>query len=83
MSIFNLGHGGRNDATPRPGRLTPPPRPGTLTAQRLKVTTVLDATELLAVTAPEGKPRITLPKAQAAIRSCGRCGPQKAHPECP
>ena len=32
----------------------------TLTAQRLKVTTVLDTTELLAVTAPDGKPRITL-----------------------
>ncbi|WP_027526109.1 hypothetical protein [Bradyrhizobium sp. Ec3.3] len=64
MSIFDpgarRGDGGRNDATPRPGRLTLPPRPGTLTAQRLKVSLTLNATELLAVAAPEGKPRITL-----------------------
>jgi hypothetical protein len=31
-----------------------------LTAARLKVTTTLDATELLAITAPDGKPRIIL-----------------------
>jgi hypothetical protein len=48
----------------RPGKLTLPPQPGTLTAQRLKVTTVLDATELLAITVPEGKPRITLEEEQ-------------------
>jgi hypothetical protein len=39
---------------------TPPPRPGALTASRLKVTTTLDAAELAAVRAPNGKPRITL-----------------------
>jgi len=47
---------------PSLGREQSPPLrlPGTLTASRLKVTTVLNATELLAVPAPEGKPRITL-----------------------
>lgn len=40
---------------------SPPLRlPGTLSAKRLKVTLALDATELLAIAAPEGKPRITL-----------------------
>ena len=39
--------------------LTLPPRP-TLTAQRLKVTLVLDADELRAVPAPDGKPRVIL-----------------------
>jgi hypothetical protein len=34
--------------------------PGTLTAMRLKVTTTLDAAELLAVPVPVGKPRVTL-----------------------
>jgi len=34
--------------------------PGTLGAKRLKVTTILDAAELLAISAPDGKPRITL-----------------------
>jgi hypothetical protein len=34
--------------------------PGTLTATRLKVTTVLNAAELLAVPVPVGKPRVTL-----------------------
>jgi hypothetical protein len=38
----------------------PPSHPGTLTSQRLKVTTTLDVAELLAVAAPEGKPRTTL-----------------------
>jgi hypothetical protein len=38
----------------------PLPLPGTLTAARLKVTTVLDAAELNAIPAPDGKPRITL-----------------------
>lgn len=45
---------------PSQGILTLPSRPGTLTASRLKVTTTLDAAELLAITAPDGKPRITL-----------------------
>jgi hypothetical protein len=65
------GHGGGDASQPkartgtltlpsREGRLTLPPRPGTLTAQRLKVTAVLDATELLSINAPDGKPRITL-----------------------
>jgi hypothetical protein len=61
---------------PRPGRLTlpsrpgaipapprhgiTPPRPGTLAATRLKVTLKLNAAELNAITAPEGKPRVTL-----------------------
>jgi hypothetical protein len=42
--------------------MTPaPPLPGTLSTRQLKVTTTtLDAAELLAITAPEGKPRITL-----------------------
>ena len=52
----------------RPGPIAPPPRPGevalpprpTLTAQRLKVTLVLNADELRAVPAPDGKPRVTL-----------------------
>lgn len=39
--------------------LTLPPRP-TLTANRLKVTLVLDADELLAVHAPDGQPRVRL-----------------------
>jgi hypothetical protein len=39
---------------------TPPPRPGTLTASRLKVTAMVNAAGLAAITAPEGKPRITL-----------------------
>jgi hypothetical protein len=47
-------------ANHRRGILTLPPRPGTLTATRLKVTTTLNGEELLAVPAPEGKPRITL-----------------------
>lgn len=34
--------------------------PGTLTATRLKVTTVLNATEVLAVPAPDGTPRVNL-----------------------
>jgi hypothetical protein len=39
----------------------PPSRlPGTLTATRLKVSTTLDAAELLAIPAPNGKPRATL-----------------------
>lgn len=42
----------------------PPPSPvpqlGTLSAKRLKVSTVLDAAELLAIPASEGKPRVTL-----------------------
>lgn len=38
----------------------PSPAPGTLTARRLKVTLVPDAFELLAIEAPNGKPRITL-----------------------
>jgi hypothetical protein len=37
-----------------------PPRPGTISAKHLKVTTMLDATDLLAITAPEGKPRVSL-----------------------
>jgi len=41
--------------TPRPVRL-----PGTLNAKRLKVTTTLDAVELLGIAAPDGKPRVTL-----------------------
>ena len=40
--------------------LTLPPRCGTLTATRLKIATTLDATELLAINAPNDKPRITL-----------------------
>jgi hypothetical protein len=40
--------------------MTLPPRPGTLTAGRLKVTLVLNATELLGITAPEGKPGVVL-----------------------
>jgi hypothetical protein len=53
------GHDGRDAAKPDPraGTLS---LPGTLTASRLKVTTMLNATELLAIAAPEGKPRITL-----------------------
>jgi hypothetical protein len=47
-------------APPRHGTMPPRPRPGTLTAGRLKVTLTLNATELLAITAPEGKPRIPL-----------------------
>lgn len=45
-----------------PGQEKAPPLrlPGTLTASRLKVTTVLNATELNAIPAPDGKPRITL-----------------------
>ena len=35
-------------------------RPRTLTASRLRVPTTLDATELPAITAPEGKPRVGL-----------------------
>jgi hypothetical protein len=65
------GHGSRDAAPPRargntltlpsrPGPLTLPLHPGTLTAQRLKITLVLNATELNAIAAPEGKPRITL-----------------------
>jgi hypothetical protein len=34
--------------------------PGTLTAAWLKVTTILNADDLLAITAPEGRPRVTL-----------------------
>ena len=34
--------------------------PGMPTAQRLKVTTTLNAAELLAIPAPEGRPRLTL-----------------------
>jgi hypothetical protein len=34
--------------------------PGTLTATRLKVTATLNAAELLAINAPNGKPRVTL-----------------------
>ena len=57
---------------PAPGMRRPPPLarsreqsppsrpPGTLTAARLRVGTILNATELLAIVAPEGKPRITL-----------------------
>jgi hypothetical protein len=58
---------------PAPGMRRPPPPlargreqsppsrpPGTLTAARLRVSTILNATELLAIAAPEGKPRITL-----------------------
>ena len=41
---------------PRP----PLPLPGTLTAARLKVTTTLDAAELLAIQAPENRPRAVL-----------------------
>jgi hypothetical protein len=41
-------------------RLTLPPRRGTLTATRLKVSLTLDATEVTAVPAPDGKPRVTL-----------------------
>jgi hypothetical protein len=45
-----------------PGHEKPPPLrlPGTLTATRLKVTTTLNAAELLAVPVPVGKPRVTL-----------------------
>jgi hypothetical protein len=66
MSILDPGsrpsHPRRDAAkpNPRPGTLTLPPRPGTLTAARLKVTTTLNADELLAVPGPESKPRITL-----------------------
>lgn len=35
-------------------------KPGTLTAQRLKVTLVLNASELLSIPAPDGKPRVVL-----------------------
>ena len=47
---------------PSPGPSTPPPLrlPGTLSASRLKITTILNAAELLAINAPDGKPRITL-----------------------
>ena len=39
----------------------PPLRlPGTLTATRLKITTVLNAAELLAIDVPNGKPRVIL-----------------------
>jgi hypothetical protein len=38
----------------------PAPPPGALTASRLKVTVVLNAADLLAVPAPEGKPRVSL-----------------------
>jgi hypothetical protein len=34
--------------------------PGTLTASKLKVTAILNAAELLTITAPEGKQRVTL-----------------------
>ena len=44
------------DPTGSPSRRAP----GTLTAARPKVTTTLNSNELLAVPAPEGKPRITL-----------------------
>ena len=47
------------DITARP-LLALPPRRGTLTASRLKVITTLNAAELAAIPAPEGKPRITL-----------------------
>jgi glutamate synthase domain-containing protein 3 len=43
--------------------------PGTLSAKRVKVTVVLDANELLAVPAPEGKPRVTL---RVAIEQANR-----------
>jgi hypothetical protein len=43
--------------SPRPHRFT---LPGTLTAARLKVTIKLDASELIAVRARDGKERITL-----------------------
>jgi hypothetical protein len=46
-------------ANRRRGILTLPPRPGTITAQRLKITTTLDAAELATVPAPEGKQRVT------------------------
>ena len=43
------------------GREKSPLRPpGALSAKRMKVTVVLDANELLAVPAPEGKPRVVL-----------------------
>jgi hypothetical protein len=62
MSIPDPGARPGNAAQPSPrsDRLTLPPRRGTLTAARLKVTTTLNATELLAITAPENQPRITL-----------------------
>jgi hypothetical protein len=44
----------------RPGMIPLPPPPGTLTVRRLKVTLVLNAAELLAIAAPNGKPRVTL-----------------------
>ena len=67
--------------------------PGTLTAARLKITTALDATELLAITAPEGKPRVdravtagivakSLGRVRTAIReACERARPARA-PRC-
>ncbi len=63
MSILNPGarggHAGRDAAqpSPSPGTLC---LPGALTASRLKVTTILNAAELLAIKAPKDKPRITL-----------------------
>jgi hypothetical protein len=39
---------------------TLPPRSGTLAAARLKVTTTLNATELLAINPTDGKPRVSL-----------------------
>lgn len=45
---------------PALGREKAPPAPGTLTATRLKVSPMLNAAELLAVPAPNGKPRVKL-----------------------
>jgi hypothetical protein len=70
-----------SDSAERP-MLTLTQRPRTLTASRLKVSTTLDATELLAITAPEGKPcvslrirpsdrTVTAESAQTAIRKVG------------
>ena len=54
-----FGHAGRDAAypSPRPGRLT---LPSTLTASRLKITTMLNAAELLAIKPPHDQQRVTL-----------------------
>ena len=45
---------------PKRARRLCPRQPKRRQAARLKVTTVLDGDDLLAITAPEGKPRVTL-----------------------
>jgi hypothetical protein len=53
------GHDSRDAAKPAP-RASTLTLPGTLTTARLKVTTILNAAELLAIKSPKDRPRITL-----------------------